>query len=86
MSTCPFQIEEVELVDKKGYLTISLSLVKEGNKILLRKPEGIREWYQSLQVRISMQNIHRRLAFTYSYSVSTNIFKYPVIAISDDLK
>ena len=45
-----FQVEEVELIDKKGYLTISLSLVKEG-KILLRKPEGIREWYQDLKVR-----------------------------------
>ena len=43
-------MEEVELIDKKGYLTISLSLVKEG-KILLRKPEGIREWYQDLKVR-----------------------------------
>ena len=45
-----FQVEQVELIDKKGYLTISLSLVKEG-KILLRKPEGIREWYQDLKVR-----------------------------------
>ena len=43
-------MDEVELIDKKGYLTISLSLVKEG-KILLRKPEGIREWYQDLKVR-----------------------------------
>ena len=44
-------MEEVELIDKKGYLTISLSLAKEGSKILLRKPEGIREWYQDLKVR-----------------------------------
>ena len=50
VSPALFQVEQVELIDKKGYLTISLSLVKEG-KILLRKPEGIREWYQDLKVR-----------------------------------
>jgi hypothetical protein len=48
----PPQVEEVELIDKKGYLTISLTLTKEGSKILLRRPEGIREWYQDLKVRL----------------------------------
>jgi len=38
------------LVDKRGYLTISLGLAKEG-KLLLRKPEGIKDWYQTLKVR-----------------------------------
>lgn len=42
------EIEEVELVDKKGYLTVALSFHKEG-RILLRKPEGIREWFQSIK-------------------------------------
>ena len=51
LSLPSLQVEEVELIDKKGYLTISLSLAKEGSKILLRKPEGIREWYQDLKVR-----------------------------------
>ena len=51
LSLLSLQVEEVELIDKKGYLTISLSLAKEGSKILLRKPEGIREWYQDLRVR-----------------------------------
>eukprot|EP00095_Tigriopus_kingsejongensis_P011317 maker-scaffold14_size734282-snap-gene-6.28 protein:Tk11317 transcript:maker-scaffold14_size734282-snap-gene-6.28-mRNA-1 annotation:"conserved hypothetical protein" len=41
-------VSEVELLDKKGYLTVSLILNKEG-KILLRKPEGIREWFASLK-------------------------------------
>ena len=41
----------MELVDKRGYLTVSLALVKEG-KILLRKPEGIREWFLLLKVKI----------------------------------
>ena len=39
----------MELVDKRGYLTICLTVTKEG-KILLRKPEGIREWHQALKV------------------------------------
>ena len=56
----PFQVEEVELIDKKGYLTISLSLAKEG-KILLRKPEGIREWYRDLKVRREIQGCTQRL-------------------------
>ncbi|XP_059087159.1 uncharacterized protein LOC131883662 isoform X2 [Tigriopus californicus] len=42
------EIEEVELVDKKGYLTVALSFHKEG-RMLLRKPEGIREWFQSIK-------------------------------------
>ena len=37
-------------MDKRGYLTVSLSVAREG-KILLRKPEGIREWYEALKVR-----------------------------------
>jgi len=44
-----FQIIAIELLDKRGYLTISLSLAKEG-KILLRRPEGIKEWFQALKV------------------------------------
>ena len=44
------QVEDVDLIDKRGYLTISLTVAKEG-KILLRKPEGIREWHQALKVR-----------------------------------
>ena len=44
------QVEEIELVDRKGYLTVSMSIPKEG-KILLRKPEGIREWFQDIKVR-----------------------------------
>jgi len=42
-------IDTVELLDKRGYLTICMSLLKEG-KIYLRRPEGIRDWYNALQV------------------------------------
>lgn len=47
-----FQIEDVELLDKRGYLTVSLTLAKEASKVLLRKPEGIRDWYQALRVGV----------------------------------
>lgn len=40
----------MDLLDKRGYLTICLSLVKEG-KIYLRRPEGIKDWFVALQVR-----------------------------------
>ena len=46
-----FQINSVDLLDKRGYLTICLYLSKEGSKILLRKPEGIRDWHEALKVR-----------------------------------
>ncbi|XP_059086329.1 uncharacterized protein LOC131883019 isoform X2 [Tigriopus californicus] len=42
------EIEDVELLDKRGYLTVSLTVAKEG-KVLLRKPEGIREWFEALK-------------------------------------
>lgn len=44
------EVEEVELLDKRGYLTICLSLAKDG-KVYLRKTEGIREWHSNLRVR-----------------------------------
>ena len=44
------EIEEVELLDRKGYLTISVTLTREGSsKVLLRKPEGIRDWFHTLK-------------------------------------
>ncbi len=49
-SSCPChpQVEDVELLDKRGYLTVCLNLGKDG-RILLRKPEGIREWHRTLK-------------------------------------
>ena len=48
------EIDTVELLDKRGYLTVCVSLLKEG-KIYLRRPEGIREWFNALQVNITEQ-------------------------------
>ena len=42
-------MEEVSLLTRKGYLTISLTNSKEG-RILLRRHEGIREWFNTLKV------------------------------------
>ena len=45
------QISSVDLLDKRGYLTVCLNLTaKEGSRVLLRKPEGIREWHDALKV------------------------------------
>ena len=44
------EVETIELLDKRGYLTICISLIKDG-KIYLRRPEGIRDWFTALQVR-----------------------------------
>ena len=41
-------IESLELLDKRGYLTICLSHGGEG-KMYLRRTEGIREWHRALR-------------------------------------
>ena len=43
------EIEDVELLDKRGYLTICICLSKDG-KVYLRKTEGIRDWFRTLRV------------------------------------
>ena len=44
-------IEEVDLLDRRGYLVISITLSSRGEgKIYLRKTEGIRDWFNSLKV------------------------------------
>ena len=40
----------MDLTEKKGYLTISLTVHKEG-KILLRSTNGIQEWFHVITVR-----------------------------------
>ena len=44
------EVEDTELLDKRGYLTIVLNTVREG-KILLRKTEGLIDWYNIIKVR-----------------------------------
>ncbi len=45
------EIEDVELLDKRGYLTICVSLTNREGKVYLRKTEGIREWFRLIRVR-----------------------------------
>ena len=48
----------MSLLTRKGYLTISLTSNKDG-RILLRRHEGIREWFNTLKVGLA---ILRRLS------------------------
>lgn len=53
---CVFQfklaeVEEVVLLTKKGYLTIALSHTRDG-RVLLRRHEGIRDWFNVIKVTI----------------------------------
>ena len=42
-------IESLELVDRRGYLTITISQLREG-KIFLRTTQGLQDWYNVIQV------------------------------------
>ena len=42
------EVEGIELLDKRGYLTICLSVQREG-KVYLRRTEGIRDWYDGIR-------------------------------------
>ena len=44
------EIQDIELVERRGYLTIRFTLPREGGSLLLRKTDGIRKWHQTLQV------------------------------------
>jgi hypothetical protein len=43
------ELEDVELLDRRGYLVLCFTLQKEG-KVYLRKTEGIRDWFNALKV------------------------------------
>jgi len=45
------EVDSVSLLTKKGYLTISLSHVKDG-RVFLRRHEGIKEWCSMIQANI----------------------------------
>ena len=49
---CDFQIEEVDLVERRGYLTLRILVKNEAGRLLLRKTDGIRKWFQLLQVKL----------------------------------
>merc|ERR1711962_873419 len=57
-------IVEVQLLDKRGYLTICLTLASKDGKLFLRKPEGIREWYQALKASAQASRDRRSMLST----------------------
>ena len=48
-------IDGVSLLDKRGYLTICISQLRDG-RIYLREHEGIRDWFNTIQVIFSQQS------------------------------
>jgi len=66
------EVETIELLDKRGYLTICINLLKDG-KIYLRRPEGIREWFAALQNNIYECKRRRKFWVKRQVTDSTNI-------------
>ena len=52
MNNSDFQIEEIDLVERRGYLTLRILVKNEAGRLLLRKTDGIRKWFQLLQVKL----------------------------------
>ena len=48
------EVEEVCLLTKKGYLTIALTHARDG-RVLLRRHEGIRDWFSMIKVTTRLQ-------------------------------
>ena len=48
------EVEEVCLLTKKGYLTIALTHARDG-RVLLRRHEGIRDWFSMIKVTARLQ-------------------------------
>merc|ERR1719373_917376 len=42
------EVEGIELLDKRGYLTICITLLREG-KVYLRRADGIRDWFEAIR-------------------------------------
>jgi len=52
------EVEAIELLDKRGYLTICISLQREG-KVYLRRTEGIRDWYNAIKESMEESKVRR---------------------------
>ena len=65
-------MSEVSLMDKKGQLIITI-VTKKCGKIYLRKPEGLRDWYEQILENVSAIKFpqHRR-KLEYSTSLIEN--------------
>jgi len=63
-------VEDVCLLTKKGYLTISLSHVKDG-RVFLRRHDGIKEWYSMIKAYVH-ESRKRRIFWAGSDGVDEN--------------
>ena len=52
------EVEAIELLDKRGYLTICINLQREG-KVYLRRTEGIRDWYNAIRDSMEESKVRR---------------------------
>merc|ERR1719237_1338840 len=52
------EVEAIELLDKRGYLTICINLQREG-KVYLRRTEGIRDWYNAIRESMEESKVRR---------------------------
>ena len=66
------KIESISLEDRRGYLTLILTTNKDG-KILLRKPEGIRDWYNSVVHHSLLEKQTTRLKTTEQFWKSRQV-------------
>ena len=46
-------VRSVSLVDRRGYLTVVLELEGDIPGLVVRKPEGLRDWYNIVQKQVN---------------------------------
>ena len=57
-------VRSVSLVDRRGYLTVVLELEGDIPGLVVRKPEGLRDWYNIVQKQVtSLTNVHAMMHF-----------------------
>ena len=64
-------VEGVELVERRGYLTLSLQLKGRDGRVLFRRTEGIRDWFLSLQSSCRDSQVEM---LNKKYAIKENIF------------
>ena len=57
-------VRSVSLVDRRGYLTVVLELEGDIPGLVVRKPEGLRDWYNIVQKQVtSLTNVCTMMHF-----------------------
>ena len=50
-------VRSVSLVDRRGYLTVVLELEGDIPGLVVRKPEGLRDWYNIVQKQVNSRTV-----------------------------